>query len=390
MAPKRARKLSNWDKVKTFMWPQTRAKKAVFVIVAGLVALIIIASSVMVYADSTHRGQMFPRTTVLGVDVSGVDKEVAKERVSQEAVAPLMQPITLVFKDKSWTVDPAGLGMEVDVENLVEQAYRDAWGRSVFERAWRRTFNQPLDIQVGLAYSMDADALRARMEEVAGEIYQEPRSAALSFDNTTGKLSYRHSVEGRVMDVDASMAVVEEAMLNHEDKTAELAVNITQPSLSDENVNAVLVVDIMGNNLKLYNKDTLINTYNVATGAPKYPTPLGKFYIDRKEHDPVWVNPGSEWAKTMPPTIPAGPDSPLGVRALVTTAGGGTVLIHGHDPLTPGLYSHGCIRMANWAVADLFDQVEVGTPLFIWTSKPVPPPPVETPEPVPEDPTLAQ
>ncbi len=202
--------------------------------------------------------------------------------------------------------------MEVDVDNLVEQAYRDAWGRSVFERAWRRTFNQPLDIQVGLAYSMDSDALRARMEEVAGEIHQEPRSASLSFDNTTGKLTYRHSVEGRVMDVDASMAVVEEAMLNPEDKTAEAAVNITQPSLSDENVNAVLVVDIMGNTLKLYNKDTLINTYNVATGAPKYPTPLGKFYIDRKEHDPVWVNPGSEWAKTMPPTIPAGPEQPPG------------------------------------------------------------------------------
>ncbi len=388
MAPKRARKLSNWEKVKSMLWPRTKARRVAFIALAALVALIIIASSLMVYADSTHRGQMFPNTVVLGVDVSGIDKEVAKLRVAEEAVAPLMQPITLVFKERSWTVDPAALGLEVDVDGLVEMAYRDAWGRSSLERAWRRVFNRPLDIRVGLSYSMEPEALRARLEEIAGEVRQQPRSAALNFDSSTGKLSYRHSVEGRVMDVEASMAAVEEAMLDHGDKKAELVVEVTQPALSDENVNAVLVVDIMGNSLKLYNKDTLINTYSVATGTPKYPTPLGKFYIERKEHDPVWVNPGSEWAKDMPPTIPAGPNSPLGVRALATSAGGGMVLIHGHDPLTPGLYSHGCIRMSNWAVADLFDKVEVGTPIFIWTSRPVPPPPAEVPDEVPEDPIL--
>jgi lipoprotein-anchoring transpeptidase ErfK/SrfK len=365
-------------------------KKVVFLFLAISISLLIITSSVLAYADSTHRGEMFPNTVVLGVDISGMEKEAAKQVVQEEAVAPLMQPVTLVFKDKSWTINPAELGLEVDVNAMVEQAYSTGWNRSVFERAWRRTFNQPLSIEIGLAYSMDQEALRGKLQTIAKEVAQEPKSASLSFDSSSGKLTYSHSREGHKVDVDASIAVMEQAMLSPDQKAPELAVAITQPDLSDDQVQSVLVVDIMSNSLKYYNKDTLVNTYNVATGAPKYPTPLGKFYITRKEHDPVWVNPGSEWAKDMPPTIPAGPSSPLGVRALATSAAGGTVLIHGHDPLVPGLYSHGCIRMANWAVSELYENVEVGTPLFIWTSKPVPPPPDETPADVPEDPTLGQ
>ncbi len=390
MAPRRTRRLSNWDKLKSLLRPKSKLKKVILIVIIVLVSLLIVTSSVLAFADSTHRGEMFPNTTVLGVDVSGMEKEAAKQMVSEEAVTPLMQPVTVVFKDKAWTINPAELGLEVDVGSMVEEAYSAGWDRSVFERAWRRTFNQPLDIQIGLAYSMDDDILSGKITEIAGEVNQSPSSASLSFDNTTGKINYRHSVEGRVVDVDASIVAVEAAMLSPDQKTAELAVATTQPDLTDDEVQAVLVVDVMGNNLKLYNKDTLINTYNVATGAPKYPTPLGKFYIDKKDHDPVWINPGSEWAKDMPPRIDAGPNSPLGVRALRTTAAGGTVLIHGHDPLVPGLLSHGCIRMANWAVAELFDKVEVGTPLFIWTSKPVPPPPPDVPEEVPEDPTLTQ
>ena len=392
MAPRRTRRLSNWDKLKSLLRPKSKLKKIILLVIIALVSLLIVTSSVLAYADSTHRGEMFPNTTVLGVDISGVEKETAKQMVAEEAVTPLMKPVTVVFKDKAWTIDPAELGLEVDVNSMVEEAYETGWSRSVFERAWRRTFNQPLDIQIGLSYSMDDDILSGKITEIAGEVNQNPSSASLSFDNTTGKITYRHSVEGRVVDVDASILAVEAAMLSPDQKTAELTVATTQPSLTDDQVQAVLVVDIMGNNLKLYNKDTLINTYNVATGAPKYPTPLGKFYIDKKEHDPVWINPGSEWAKDMPPKrLHAGPNSPLGVRALRTTAAGGTVLIHGHDPLYPGLYSHGCIRMANWAVAELFDKVEVGTPLYIWTSKPVPPPPPEEETaPVEEDPTLTQ
>jgi L,D-transpeptidase catalytic domain/Putative peptidoglycan binding domain len=245
-------------------------------------------------------------------------------------------------------------------------------------------------VNIGLECSMARDAVIQKLNEMAAEIDQEVREASLSFDFSTGELDFHPSQDGLWMDVEATLLKVQEAICT-ENRLLEPVVAVTPPSLSSDDVKTVLVVDIMGNNLKWYSQDTLVKTYYVATGQPKYPTPLGKFYIIRKEENPVWLNPHVEWSKDMPDRIEPGPGNPLGVRALVTSAAGGTVLIHGTENLNPGLYSHGCIRMANWAVLELFDNVNVGTPVFIWTSSPVPAPPPEQGPPVgPEDPGLGQ
>lgn len=380
--------MSNWKKLLSFLAPRSGIARWALLLLAALGIFLLAASTVTVLADSRHRGEMFPNTVVLGIDVTGMTREEAAARLREEAVAPLMTPLTLSFRGRQWVIDPRELNLHVDAEALVDLAYRTGWERSVFERALRRAFNRPLDINIGLEYSLDRDLLTRKLNAVAAEIYCEVANASLDFDFNTGKLTFHPSRDGLRMDVEATMRVLEEALLST-DRVVEPVVVVTPPSLKSEDVQTVLVVDIMGNTLKWYNKDTLIKTYYVATGEPKYPTPLGKFYIIRKEANPVWINPNTEWSKNMPPRIEPGPDNPLGARALVTSAAGGTVLIHGTKNLVPGLHSHGCIRMANWAIIELFDHVNVGTPVFIWTSKPVPlPPPEEGPPVGPEDPGL--
>ncbi len=383
-------RLSNWEKIKTFLIPSSVFTRWALIVLGCVLGFMLLASTLLVYADSRHRGEMFPNTFVLGVDVTGMTREEAIEAVNEQAVRPLMMPLTLQFRGEQWVLDPAQLGVKVEVENLVQQAYERGWNRPVFERAFRRAFNRPGEISIGLEWYMDNEALKQKLSAVAAEIDQEVRNASLDFDFQTGKLTFHPSRDGLWMDVEATMQLVQSALCS-ENRVLEPVVAVTPPSLSSDDVKTVLVVDIMGNTLSWYDKDTLVKTYYVATGEPKYPTPQGKFYIVRKEENPVWINPNVEWSKNMPPRIEPGPDNPLGVRALVTSAAGGTVLIHGTKNLVPGLYSHGCIRMANQSILELFDHVSVGTPLFIWTSKPVPPPPPEEGAPVgPEDPGLGQ
>ncbi|MGQ9474575.1 MAG: L,D-transpeptidase family protein [Actinomycetota bacterium] len=381
-------RMSNWKKALSLLRPKSGLARWTLVALGALLFFLLAASTMTVLADSRHRGEMFPNTVVLGVDVTGMSREEAVERVREEAVTPLMTPLIIRFRGREWVIEPQELNLHVDVEALVDMAYREGWERSVFERALRRAFNRPLDINIGLEYSLDRDLLAKKLNAIAAEIYCEVRNASLDFDFNTGKLTFHPSQDGLRMDVEGTIQVVEQSLLSTV-RVVEPVVVVTPPSLKSDDVQTVLVVDIMGNTLKWYNKDTLIKTYYVATGEPKYPTPLGKFYIIRKEANPVWINPNTEWSKNMPPRIEPGPDNPLGARALVTSAAGGTVLIHGTKNLVPGLHSHGCIRMANWAIIELFDHVNVGTPVFIWTSKPVPLPPPEQGPPVgPEDPGL--
>jgi L,D-transpeptidase ErfK/SrfK len=88
--------------------------------------------------------------------------------------------------------------------------------------------------------------------------------------------------------------------------------------------------------------------------------------IVNKRINPTWVNPAKDtWGAGEPDFIPPGPDNPLGTRAMDLSAPG--IRIHG----TPADYSighyasHGCIRMHIWEAEDLFNRVQVGTPVII-------------------------
>ena len=90
-----------------------------------------------------------------------------------------------------------------------------------------------------------------------------------------------------------------------------------------------------------------------------------------KQKDPTWFPPQSvrkehaEAGDPLPPSVPPGPDNPLGAFAMRLAAGKGTYLIHGtNNPIAVGLaVTHGCIRMYPDDVAELFPLIPVGTPV---------------------------
>jgi lipoprotein-anchoring transpeptidase ErfK/SrfK len=95
----------------------------------------------------------------------------------------------------------------------------------------------------------------------------------------------------------------------------------------------------------------------------------GTVYIDGKYIEPAWTAPASirrDYSKD-PAVIPGGsPHNPMGVAAM-TLSGGGQYAIHGtNQPNLIGRFvSHGCIRMYNPDVSDLFRRVSVGTPVVV-------------------------
>jgi L,D-transpeptidase ErfK/SrfK len=112
-------------------------------------------------------------------------------------------------------------------------------------------------------------------------------------------------------------------------------------------------------------------TYPVSIGKMDWRTPLGLTHVIGKQKNPVWYPPESvrkehaEAGDPLPPSVPSGPDNPLGLFAMRLAAGNGTYLIHGtNNPIAVGLaVTHGCIRMYPDDVAALFPLIPVGTPV---------------------------
>jgi lipoprotein-anchoring transpeptidase ErfK/SrfK len=94
----------------------------------------------------------------------------------------------------------------------------------------------------------------------------------------------------------------------------------------------------------------------------------GETYVSAKKVNPTWT-PTAEMREenpSLPAYVPGGdPRNPLGVRAMYL--GKSTYRIHGTDaPWTVGqAVSHGCIRMFNEDVADLYQRVPVGTHVVV-------------------------
>jgi lipoprotein-anchoring transpeptidase ErfK/SrfK len=118
--------------------------------------------------------------------------------------------------------------------------------------------------------------------------------------------------------------------------------------------------------------------YVISDGkAIRYPVGVGKrgmdwagtAYIDGKYIKPGWSAPDSirkDYSR-LPTVVPGGsPSNPMGAAAM-TLSGGGEYAIHGtNNPgSVGGFVSHGCIRMYNHDVMDLYGRVSLGTPVVV-------------------------
>ena len=111
--------------------------------------------------------------------------------------------------------------------------------------------------------------------------------------------------------------------------------------------------------LTLYQGDVGIRMYPIAPGKPDSPTPTGRRTVIDMEKDPTWVDPDNPSV-----TIPSGPDCPIGYRWIGI---GGNYGIHGTNrPSAIGTYaSHGCVRMNEADVEDLYNHIVMGIPVDI-------------------------
>ena len=118
--------------------------------------------------------------------------------------------------------------------------------------------------------------------------------------------------------------------------------------------------------------------YAVAVGMPGWETPVGKFQVLEKTSQPVWEHPATGVR------IKPGPDNPLGSRwigfhrdcrgrkgfnGLEHLELKGCVIAGFHG--TPNrasigrAVSHGCVRLYEENVQELFDLVQIGTPVTV-------------------------
>ncbi|MGA3042129.1 MAG: L,D-transpeptidase [Bryobacteraceae bacterium] len=122
-----------------------------------------------------------------------------------------------------------------------------------------------------------------------------------------------------------------------------------------------IVVSIPDRKLALVEDGRAVKIYPVAVGAAHTPSPAGSFTVIVRVAHPTWYGPGK--------VVPPGKSNPLGPRWIgLSRTGYG---IHGtSNPRSIGRpASHGCIRMQNTDVEELFGLVAIGDAVELYAER---------------------
>jgi lipoprotein-anchoring transpeptidase ErfK/SrfK len=342
-----------------------RKTKIALGVLSGLI--LVLAVGAFAY-DSTQKDQIADGVTIAGVDVGGMEAEEAKTALRRQLLAPLKDTLEVKHDDESWTLPGEKLKVRANVDEAVEKAIDESQGGGLPSRLVRYVSGGELDEPLTAELDYSRSAINRFVRHVAEEVNREPVNA--SVEASSDSLGVVSGKAGRKLRDNKLTEDLEAAVLNASaPRTVVAKVRKTQPEVTKKDVAAeyptYLTLDRSNFTLRLWENLENTRTYTVAVGQEGMETPEGLYSLQSKEENPTWHVPDSDWAGDLAgQVIPPGPSNPLKARWMGIYEGAG---IHGtSDTGSLGsAASHGCIRMDIPEVEELYELVEVGTPIYI-------------------------
>lgn len=336
--------------------------------VAGfLVVLLALAGGMVVY-DSEREDQIAEGVTIGGVDVGGMTREEAAARIETEVAARLRRPLRARYEEREFELRAGRMDLAVDVDASVDEAVDASRSGNILTRTFRGLTGGSVDENVRVEVTYDRGRVARMVDRIARKL-DEPAVNADVEISVAGVQTVKGR-KGLAVD-DAWLARAVRRKLDSpratrlvEIRAEEVTPAVTMKELADR-YPAVIVVNRSAFSLQLYQDLEPTLSYTVAIGAAGYDTPTGLYEIQNKQVDPYWTVPNSDWAGDLQgQVIPPGPSNPLKSRWMGIYNGAG---IHGTDATYSlgSAASHGCIRMAIPDVEELYEHVDVGTPIYI-------------------------
>lgn len=350
-----------FGRIKNFL-----SEKKLIILLSILNVLIVISVSFLSYAyydDYVRASTFLPGFKLGGVQVGRRSFSDSTRLLAARLEQPLRKPFVMKWGASSSAYMPVADLVDVDAKSMVRHGVYIQKILPIWMRAYHRILSNPLDVDVPLNMSYDCSKLQTRLTAIARKVFIPARDATAAV--SPERVRVIPSKKGQRLNFDFAWRSAIE-MIPTKKHALKLKLDPIEPKIKEKDIGRIITIDKGGHTLRLFNGSKKIKEFPIACGSPSYPTPTGHFKIVEKRYYPTWTNPHMGWSAGMPEYIPPGRGNPLGTRAMDLDASG--IRIHGTpSPWSIGSsVSHGCIRMYISDAEDLFDRVEVGTPVYIF------------------------
>jgi len=361
------------DSVKNGWFSTGRGLRRVFwhkwLLIAVLVVLVAlggVAAAAYGY-DRSNSDVIAKGIHVGGIPIGGMSADQARARLNAKFKV-LRRPIVLSYHGGHLLLSAPKAQVRVDVDALVDQALAQSHHGWFLSRAWRELTGGHVRAGLRPHVRYSQAALNQTIVRIQNRVERDPMDAKLTA--SYNMLQIKGGKNGTQVRVALLRWQVRHALLSRHSKrwfrvpTRPVTPEVTITTLRKDNP-SFITIDRGGFTLRVFQHLKLANSYPIAVGQQGLETPAGIYHVQDKQVDPWWHVPKSAWAGSLAgKVIPPGPSDPLKARWLGIFNGAG---IHGTEDIGSlgSAASHGCVRMSIPDVIDLYDRVDVGTPIFI-------------------------
>jgi lipoprotein-anchoring transpeptidase ErfK/SrfK len=301
------------------------------------------------------------------ISIGGMTEDAARAKLSR-LFKVLERPMKLRWRDGDLKVSGKEGQVRVDIDALVDAALAQSHRGWFIPRAWRELTGGRVQVRLKPRIRYSRTAVQAIVDRVEKRVQTKPIDARLipSYDRLTIKSGHRGK---EVRESLLRWRIKHVLVSRHVSRLIKVPVRRVPPEVTTEALRkqypSYITIDRGNFTLSVYENLKLVKSYGIAVGQDGLETPAGLYAVQDKQVDPWWHVPNSPWAGDLAgQVIPPGPSDPLKARWLGIFDGAG---IHGTDQdwSIGQAVSHGCVRMHIPDVIDLYDRVEVGTPIYI-------------------------
>lgn len=199
------------------------------VIAGSIVAGALVILGILVLATALSEPTVPRGTTVNGVDIGGLGRDAAIEKVRSDVAQPAAEPLEFDNSGETLVVKPRQAGVWVNAQQTVEPLLQKSWN------PLERFFGIGGGEEELAVVIVEDDKLERQMGAFDRLVATTPQESSLSVSGT--KVDFIAGRQGRTVDASAARAAILESILEAR-RVQELPVIIEEPSVTVANADA--------------------------------------------------------------------------------------------------------------------------------------------------------
>ncbi|MDD3242053.1 MAG: VanW family protein [Bacilli bacterium] len=211
---------------------------------------------------------IYPGVTVQDVDLGGMTKEEAKNKLTETFEAHIGdKKLPILTGDKQYELIYSDIMPQYDIDGTVEQAYKFGKESGIFNKyiAIKKSNNEKNQISLGFSY--DEEKLKTYEENLQKDVTQSAKDATISIEKDN--IVVKPGTEGITINLDALDAKLKENINGDLNSTNSVTVDLetTKPRVTKEDL--AKIKDVMGSFSSSYATSAAGRSHNIeiATAA---------------------------------------------------------------------------------------------------------------------------